>query len=83
MGSCAELLVTERNYSREDQDKFAIHSYLKALEANKKIFENEIIPISIKNSKGKNILIKEDEEPFKANLEKVLILNLFLKRVDL
>ena len=72
MGSCAELLVTERNYSREEQDKFAIHSYLKALEANKKeLFKNEIVPISIKTSNGKNIQIKEDEEPFKADLEKV------------
>ena len=72
MGSCAELLVTERNYSRAEQDKFAIHSYLKALEANKKnFFKNEIVTISIKNLKGKNILVKEDEEPYKANLERV------------
>ena len=72
MGSCAELLVTKRNYSREEQDEFAIHSYLKALEANKKeFFKNEIVPISIKNSKGENFLIKEDEEPYKANLERV------------
>ncbi len=72
MGSCAELLANERNYSREEQDKFAIHSYAKALEANrKKLFENEIVPVKIKNSKGNYTVIKEDEEPFKANLEKV------------
>jgi len=72
MGSCAELLVTERNYSREEQDKYAIHSYAKALEASeKKLFANEIVPVKIKNAKGNYTLIKEDEEPFKANLEKV------------
>lgn len=72
MGSCAELLVTERNYAREDQDKFAIQSYSKAYKAyEKNLFENEIVPISISNSKGENILISKDEEPFKAKIDKV------------
>ena len=72
MGSCAELLVTERNYSREDQDKFAIQSYSKAYKAyEKNLLENEVVPISICNSKGENILISKDEEPFKAKIGKV------------
>ncbi len=72
MGSCAELLVSERNYSRQEQDKFAIQSYEKAHKANKKnLLENEIVPIPIKNLKGENILITKDEEPFKLNQKKV------------
>tara|TARA_Y100001980_G_scaffold46287_1_gene29584 strand:+ start:3808 stop:4992 length:1185 start_codon:yes stop_codon:yes gene_type:complete len=72
MGSCAELLVTERNYTREDQDKFAIQSYSKAHKAyEKNLFENEVVPISISNSKGENIFISKDEEPFKAKIDKV------------
>ena len=72
MGSCAELLVSERGYSRQDQDDFAIQSYSKALEANKKnIFKKEIVPISLIDRSGNNILIEKDEEPYKAKLEKI------------
>ena len=72
MGSCAELLVSERNYSRQDQDNFAIQSYSKAWSANEKnILENEIVPISLTDRKGEHILIEKDEEPFKAKLEKI------------
>ena len=67
MGSCAELLVSERGYSRQDQDDFAIQSYSKALDANKKnIFKKEIVPISLIDRKGNNILIEKDEEPYKG-----------------
>ena len=72
MGSCAELLVSERGYSRQDQDDFAIKSYSKALAANKKnIFKKEIVPISLIDREGNKILIEEDEEPYKAKLEKI------------
>ena len=72
MGSCAELLVSERNYSRQDQDNFAIQSYSKAWNANEKnILENEIVPISLTDRKGEHTLIEKDEEPFKAKLEKI------------
>jgi len=72
MGSCAELLVTERGYSRQDQDDFAIHSYSKALDANKKnIFKKEIVPISLVDRKGNNILIEKDEEPYRAKLDRI------------
>ena len=72
MGSCAELLVSARGYSRQDQDNFAIRSYSKAFKAiEKNIFKNEIVPISLTDRKGNNILIEEDEEPNKAKLEKI------------
>ncbi len=72
MGSCAELLVSERGYSRQDQDDFAIKSYSKVLEAYKKnIFKKEIVPISLKDRKGNNILIEKDEEPYKAKLDRI------------
>ena len=72
MGSCAELLVSERGYSRRDQDDFAIQSYSKALDANKKnIFKKEIVPILLNDRKGNNILIKKDEEPYKAQLNRI------------
>ncbi len=72
MGSCAELLVSERGYTRQDQDNFAIQSYSKAFSANEKnILGNEIVPISFVDKIGKNTIIEKDEEPFKAKLDKI------------
>jgi acetyl-CoA C-acetyltransferase len=46
MGVCADLCAAEYNFSREDQDKYAIQSYersAKAWEAGK--FDNEVVPV--------------------------------------
>ena len=49
MGNCAEMLVKDRQYSREDQDAYAVSSYRKANSAKKaNIFKDEIIPIEVK-----------------------------------
>ncbi len=72
MGSCAELLVSKRGYSRQDQDDFAVESYSKAFRANEKnIFEKEIVPILLKDRKGNQTIIEKDEEPNKAKLAKI------------
>ena len=66
MGSCAELLASERKYSRELQDKYAVKSYKKAQNAiNEGLFSNEIISV---NDDGMMI---NDEEPGKAKFEKI------------
>ena len=71
MGSCAEMLATDRNYAREQQDEYSIKSYQRAQEAQEKgYFSNEIIPLT--NSKG--IAIDSDEEPGKAKFEKIPII---------
>ena len=71
MGSCAEMLATDRNYAREQQDEYSIKSYQRAQEAQEKgYFSNEIIPLT--NSKG--ISIDSDEEPGKAKFEKIPII---------
>ena len=68
MGSCAEMLVAKRNYSRESQDKYSIHSYERAQNAGEKgYFSKEIVPI--KNVDG--TLIHQDEEPAKAKYDKI------------
>ena len=72
MRNCAELLVADRNYTRNDLDKFAIESYSKAHKAiNDKIFETEIVPIEIVSFKEDAKLIKRDEEPGKAKFDKI------------
>ena len=65
MGSCAELLASERKYSRELQDKYAVKSYKKAQKAiNEGLFSDEIISV---NDDGMMI---NDEEPGKQSLKK-------------
>ena len=68
MGNCAELLVTERNYTREQQDKYSVRSYQRAQEAQQKgYFDSEIIPLM----NTKEISIVNDEEPARAKFEKI------------
>ena len=72
MGNCAEICAREMNFSREDQDNFAIESYKKSTNAWKNgKFNNEIIPVQIPQRKGDPIIMSEDEEFRNVNLEKI------------
>ncbi|MDI9340332.1 MAG: acetyl-CoA C-acyltransferase [Sediminibacterium sp.] len=71
MGNCAELCAKEHNFSREEQDAFAIESYKRsaaAWAAGK--FKDEIVPIEVKTKKG-DILFAEDEEYKNVNFDKI------------
>ncbi len=62
MGETAENLVKKYDISREDQDKFAYGSQMKASNAQKNgRFNNEIIPMEIPKRKSDPIIFKEDE----------------------
>jgi acetyl-CoA C-acetyltransferase len=72
MGVAAEKCAAEMNITREQQDAFAVASYtraLKAIEAG--LFKREIAPVEIKGRKGDVVLFEQDEEPFKAKLDKI------------
>lgn len=72
MGSAAELCAKKYRFSREEQDHFAIESYHRALEAEKKgRFKEEIVPISVTDTKGNVKTISQDEEPQKFLPEKI------------
>jgi acetyl-CoA C-acetyltransferase len=72
MGNCAELCAKEHNFSREDQDNFAITSYTRAAEAWKAgRFNNEIVPVSVPQRKGDPVLVSEDEEYKNVFLDKI------------
>lgn len=63
MGVCAEKCAAEHQFSREDQDKFAIESYKRsaaAWEGGK--FKDEVVPVEIPQRKGDPIIFAEDEE---------------------
>ncbi|WII71113.1 acetyl-CoA C-acetyltransferase [Bdellovibrio sp. 22V] len=71
MGSAAEICVKEHNFTREQQDAFAIDSYKKAQDAwSKGVFKNEIAPVVVEGKKGA-VTIDKDEEPFNTNFDKI------------
>jgi len=71
MGTFAEDCAQSFSFSRESQDKFAITSLQRAQAANKDgSFAWEITPIAIKAGKDQKF-VERDEQPFKANLEKI------------
>ena len=72
MGNCAEMCARDKDYSREDQDEFAEQSYSRTLNAQKEgSFKNEITPVEAPLRKGDPVVVAEDDEPAKANFEKM------------
>ena len=72
MGNCAELCAREKNYTRKEQDEFAEQSYGRAINAQSEgLFIDEIIAVEVPQRKGGSIVVTEDEEPGKANFEKM------------
>src|SRR5690606_23877802 len=63
MGVCADTCATEYNFSREDQDAFAIQSYQRSAKAWKDgKFDQEVVPVEVPQRKGDPLVITEDEE---------------------
>ncbi len=72
MGTCGDLCASEYNFTREDQDKFAIESYTRSANAwAKGNFNNEVVPVEIPQRKGDPIIFSEDEEYKNVILEKI------------
>lgn len=72
MGVCADLCATEYNFSREDQDNFAIQSYersVAAWEAGR--FDAEIVPVEVPQKRGDAIVVTKDEEYTNVKLDKI------------
>src|SRR5262249_25489942 len=71
MGVFAEECVAKYQFSREQQDQFAIHSTERSKKANEDgSFDWEIAPGTVKGAKGDTV-VKADEQPFKAKLDKI------------
>jgi acetyl-CoA C-acetyltransferase len=76
MGVFADLCATEYNFTREDQDHFAIASYKKASQAwESGNFDNEIVPVSVPQRRGEPIVVSKDEEFTNIKLDKIPTLN--------
>jgi 3-oxoadipyl-CoA thiolase len=62
MPETAENVAADFNISREDQDLFAFNSQTKALAAQQAgLFKSEIVPVHIKQRKGDDIVVADDE----------------------
>ncbi|MFC7049117.1 acetyl-CoA C-acyltransferase [Emcibacter nanhaiensis] len=71
MGTFAEETAAQYQFTREQQDEFAISSLERANQAiNEGWFKDEITPVTIKTRKGE-IIIDTDEQPGKASPEKI------------
>jgi len=72
MGVCADACATKHDFSREEQDNFAIQSYSRAAEAWKNgSFANEVVPVTVPQRRGEPIIVAEDEEYKNIKLEKI------------
>ncbi|ESN93196.1 hypothetical protein HELRODRAFT_89153 [Helobdella robusta] len=75
MGVCAENIAKVLNISRAEQDEYAINSYRKSHEAGQKgIFKKEIVPVVVKDKKGKELTVDTDEEYSKFDVDKFKLL---------
>jgi acetyl-CoA C-acetyltransferase len=71
MGVFAEQCVAKYQFSREAMDQFAIASTMRAKAANEDgSFDWEMAPVTVAG-KGGDTVIKFDEQPFKAKLDKI------------
>ena len=72
MGVCADQCAEEHNITREEQDNFAIESYNRASNAwNENKFNEEIVPVTVPQRRGDDLVISKDEEFTNVKLEKI------------
>ena len=71
MGCYAEDTATHYQFTREQQDAFAIESLTRAKKAIEDgTFDGEVEPVTFSTRRG-DVTIDKDEQPLKANLEKI------------
>ncbi len=64
MGITAENIAEQWNLTREDQDKFALESQIRAERAQKEgKFKDEIVPVEVPQRKGDPLVVADDEYP--------------------
>ena len=72
MGNCAEMCASEHSFSREEQDAFAIESYERSAKSWKEgKFNNEVVPVSVPQRRGDDVVISEDEEYKNVRMDKI------------
>ncbi len=71
MGTYAEDCADKYQFSRSQQDDFAVRSLSRAKQAIKDgTFAQEITPVTVSSRRGEHV-VEQDEQPFQANIEKI------------
>jgi acetyl-CoA C-acetyltransferase len=70
MGIFGERCAEKFNFTREQQDAFAIASIERAMAAMESQFRDEITPVTVKTRHGETV-ISEDQEPPSCNIGKI------------
>lgn len=72
MGVCADLCATEHNFSREDQDNYAMQSYNRSAKAwAEGKFDDEVVPVTVPQRRGDAVIVSEDEEYKNVKMDKI------------
>ncbi|HSI69159.1 MAG TPA: acetyl-CoA C-acyltransferase [Gillisia sp.] len=72
MGVCADACAVEHNFSREDQDAYAVKSYERSAKAWKEgRFDNEVVPVEVPQRRGEPLIFNEDEEYKNVKMDKI------------
>ncbi len=80
MGVFAEACAEKYGFSRAAQDEYAIASLTRAQQAiTSGAFAGEIAPVTVASRKGEEVVL-QDEQPLKANLDKIPTLKPAFKR---
>lgn len=71
MGAFAQRIASERGYSRERMDDFAIASLERAMAAHEAgHLIGEMVPVTVTSRQGESV-VEHDEQPFQAKLDKI------------
>ena len=71
MGAFAENTAEKYQFSREEQDEFAIRSLERARRANEDgSFDEETVPVTVRTRKGETAVTR-DEQPFAADVARI------------
>jgi acetyl-CoA C-acetyltransferase len=79
MGVFGERCAEKYNFTREQQDAFAITSIERAQKAMESQFKDEISPVTVKSRRGETI-VSEDQEPPSCNIGKISALRAAFKK---
>ncbi|MFT5104237.1 MAG: acetyl-CoA C-acetyltransferase [Candidatus Latescibacterota bacterium] len=72
MGVLADACAAKYEFSREDQDAFAIQSYERSAKAwSEGKFTNEVVPVSVPQRRGEAVIVSEDEEFKNVRMDKI------------
>ena len=72
MGVFADNCASKYEFTREEQDAFAMQSYKRSTDAwNDGKFDSEVIPVEVPQRRGEPIIVDKDEEYTNVRIEKI------------